>query len=142
MFAYVAFSVAFALVFFALSVLCFRFAGRVFQIIDRPSVGPNPSGSSPLYYVDVRVCYLGGGSLDGGDIASPRCLGPPRSTPEGRGAAHGPRHPAYPLLLRVVIPLLGFPLSFFLVFGFGVRFRSGSRDSLYAFVLPFKTRPV
>ena len=92
-----------SLLFFALSVFCFSFAGRVLQTIDRPSVGPKPSGSSPFYYVDVKVCYLGGGSLDGGDIASPRCLGPPGSTPEGRGAAHGPRHPAYPLLLRPVI---------------------------------------
>ena len=65
--------------------------------------GKKPSGSSPFYYVDVKVRYLGGGSLDGGDLASPRCLGPPGSTPEGCGAAHGPRHPAYPLLLRPVI---------------------------------------
>ena len=127
--------------FFALSVSCFRFAGRVFQIIDRPSVGPKPSGSSPLYYVDVKVCYLGGGSLDGGDLASPRCLGPPGSTPEGRGAAHGPRHPAYPLLLRPVISFWGFRFhsSWFLgsvwVFALKQRF-------LYAFVLPFKTRRV
>ena len=92
-----------SLLFFALSVSCFSFAGRVLQTIDRPSVGPKPSGSAPFYYVDVKVCYLGGGSLDGGDLASPRCLGPPGSTPEGRGAAHGPRHPAYPLLLRPVI---------------------------------------
>ena len=97
-----------SLLFFALSVFCFRVAGRVFQIIDRPSVGPKPSGSSSFYYVVVEVCYLGGGSLDGGDLASPRCLGPSRSTPEGCGAAHGPRHPAYPLLLRPVISSWGF----------------------------------
>ena len=39
-------------------------------------------------------CYLEGGSLDGGNLVLPRCLGPSRSTSEGRGAAHGPRHPA------------------------------------------------
>ena len=39
---------------------------------------------------------------------SPRCLGPSRSTSEGRGAAHGPRHPAYPLLPRSLILLWGF----------------------------------
>ena len=39
---------------------------------------------------------------------SPRCLGPSRPTPEGRGAAHGPRHPAYPLLPRPVISSWGF----------------------------------
>ena len=47
----------------------------------------------------VSFCCLGGGSLDGGDLVSPRCLGPSRLTPEGCGAAHGPRHPAYLLLL-------------------------------------------
>ena len=41
---------------------------------------------------------------------SPRCLGPSRPTPEGRGAAHGPRHPAYPLLLRHLILPWGFRL--------------------------------
>ena len=97
-----------SLLFFALSVFCSSFAGRVLQTIDRPSVGPTPSGSSPFYYVDVKVCYLGGGSLDGGDPGSPRCLGPSRSTPEGCGAAHGPRHPAYPLLPRSLILLWGF----------------------------------
>ena len=56
----------------------------------------------------MLLCYLGGGSLDGGDLGSPRCLGPPTLTPEGCGAAHGPRHPAYPLLLRSLIPLWGF----------------------------------
>ena len=71
----------------------------------------------------MLFCYLGGGSLDGGDLASPRCLGPPRSTPAGRGAAHGPRHPAYSLLLSSVIPLLGFSLSSFLGHGFARLFR-------------------
>ena len=59
-------------------------------------------------------CYLEGGSLDGGDLVSPRCLGPSRSTSEGRGAAHGPRHPAYPLF-----PSLSFPRSLILFWGFG-----------------------
>ena len=79
--------------------LCLHYDGRVFLMFDRPSVGPRPSGSTSFYYVDDRLCYLGGGSLDGGDVGSPRCLGPPRLTPEGCGAAHGPRHPANPLLL-------------------------------------------
>ena len=71
----------------------------------------------------MLFCDLGGGSLDGGDPASPRCLGPPRSTPAGCGAAHGPRHSAYSLLLSSVIPLLGFSLSSFLGYGFARLFR-------------------
>ena len=59
---------------------------------------PRPSGHQHNLCT-VRLCCLGGGSLDGGDLVSPRCLGPSRSTPEGCGAAHGPRHPAYFLLL-------------------------------------------
>ena len=58
----------------------------------------NPQGRSFLC-APVTVCYLGGGSLGRGDLVSPRRLGPSRSTPEGCGAAHGPRHPAYLLLL-------------------------------------------
>ena len=66
--------------------------------------GPIPSEYK--YHVGFfRHCYLEGGSLDGGDLVSPRCLGPSRSTSEGSGAAHGPRHPAYPLLPRSVILL-------------------------------------
>ena len=53
----------------------------------------NLQGTS-LLYVYVSFCYLGGGSLDGGNLVFPRCLGPSRLTSEGRGAAHGPRHPA------------------------------------------------
>ena len=62
-------------------------------------------------------CYLEGGSLDGGDLVSPRCLGPSRSTSEGCGAAHGHRHPAYPLLLRPVISLWGFRFHYSWVLG-------------------------
>ena len=74
----------------------------------------NLQGISNLFVV-VSFCCLGGGSLDGGDLVSPRCLGPSRPTPEGRGAAHGPRHPAYPLLLRHFDSALGFSLAFFSV---------------------------
>ena len=60
--------------------------------------GPKPSGYKfPLCL--FKLCCLGGGSLDGGDLVSPRRLGPSRSTPGGCGAAHGPRHPANLLLL-------------------------------------------
>ena len=55
---------------------------------------------------------------------SPRCLGPSRPTPEGRGAAHGPRHPAYPLLLRHLILLWGFRLLFSRFLGSVWVFRS------------------
>ena len=58
----------------------------------------NLQGTS-FFNVRVSFCCLEGGSLDGGDLVSPRFLGPSRSTSEGCGAAHGPRHPAYLLLL-------------------------------------------
>ena len=45
-----------------------------------------------------RFSYLEGGSLDGGDLVSPRCLGPSRLTSGGCGPARGPRHPANLLL--------------------------------------------
>ena len=87
---------------------------------------------SYLYY--FRFCYLEGGSLDGGDLVSPRCLGPSRLTPEGCGAAHRPRHPAYLLLLgfRFYVLVLAYvPL------GFWVRCYIcllGSKKSLFACV--------
>ena len=93
-------------------------------------------------YVYFCFCYLGGGSLDGGDHVSPRCLGPSRSTPEGCGAAHGPRHPAYPLLLRPVISSWGFRFLFLL--GFWVRLGLFAQKQRFfvCFFVPFKTRPL
>ena len=81
------------------------------SVCSRPAKrrAQNLQGISNLFVV-VSFCCLGGGSLDGGDLVSPRCLGPSRPTPEGRGAAHGPRHPAYPLLLRHLILPWGFRL--------------------------------
>ena len=61
--------------------------------------GPKPLRVAVFFSLLSKSCCLGGGSLGGGDPVSPRCLGPPRSTPKGCGAAHGPRHPAYLLLL-------------------------------------------
>ena len=72
---------------------------------------------------------------------SPRCLGPSRSTSEGRGAAHGPRHPAYPLLPRSLILLWGFGSHFFCFVGSVCVFARKWR-SFVRFCLPFKTRPL
>ena len=72
---------------------------------------------------------------------SPRCPRPSRSTSEGRGAAHGPRHPAYPLLPRSLILLWGFgPHSFCFVGSVCVFARK--RRFFVRFCQPFKTRPL
>ena len=92
-------------------------------------------------YAYFCFCYLGGGSLDGGDHVSPRCLGPSRSTPEGCGAAHGPRHPAYPLLLRPVMSSWGFRFHFSWLLGSAWVFALKQRFFV-RFFLPFKTRPL
>ena len=88
--------------------LCVMYTMMV-SVCYRPakSRAQNLRGTS-FFFAYVSSCCLGGGSLDGGDPGSPRCLGPSRSTPEGCGAAHGPRHPAYPLLPRSLILLWGF----------------------------------
>ena len=87
----------------------------------------------------VCFCCLGGGSLDGGDLVSPRCLGPSRLTPEGCGAAHGPRHPAYLLLQggKVLACSFGFCPSR----EFWVRFRLSARkqNDPVGCVSPFKS---
>ena len=77
-------AVAFALV-SALSVLCIL--RRYVPGFGWPSVGPKTFRVHASFMPYFCFCYLGGGSL---------------------GAAHGPRHPAYPLLLRPVISSWGF----------------------------------
>ena len=62
---------------------------------------------------------------------SPRCLGPSRSTLEGCGAAHGPCHPAYVLLLGLAGSGL-FRLMSFLGSGCARCCLLGSKNSLLA----------
>ena len=47
---------------------------------------PNPQKFKFPCGVSLLFCFLGGSSLDWGDLVSPRCLGPSRWTPEGCGA--------------------------------------------------------
>ena len=98
----------------------------------------NPQGKN-FFFVFVRVCCLGGGSLGGGDFLSPRCLGPSRSTPEGCGAAHGPRHPANLLLLGLKCP--GLFVGFCPSREIWVRFRLSARKQKVSVgcVSPFKS---
>ena len=71
--------------------LCIMYMKMVFDR-NRPAKrrAQNPQGRS-FFFASVIVCCLGGGSLGGGDLVSPRCLGPSRSTPEGlRGGPWAP----------------------------------------------------
>ena len=79
--------------------LCIKYIKKVCSRIRPAKSRAQNLRGIRFVYAYVNFCCLGGGSLDGGDPVSPRCLGPSRSTPEGCGAAHGPRHPAYLLLL-------------------------------------------
>ena len=89
----------------------------------------NLQGTSTIY-VFFSFCYLEGGSLDGGDLVSPvsRTL-----KIEGCRAAHGPRHPAYLLLLGLTCSGLFWFMSF-LGFGFARFCLLRSKNVLLALV--------
>ena len=92
----------------------------------------NLQGTSS-FYVHLSLCNLEGGSLDGGDLVSPRCIGPSRLTSGGCGAAHGPRHPAYLLFLGSKGSGL-FRFMSFLGSGFARSCQLGSKNYLLALV--------
>ena len=70
---------------------------------------------------------------------SPRCLGPSRSTPEGCGAAHGPRHPAYLLLLGSKCPGLFFGLGLYRDVWVRSRLSARKQKVSVGCVSPFKS---
>ena len=117
----------------------------MFQVSAGQESGPKPSGYTLPSRLFLLLLSWGRFPRRGrpcvSSVSRTLNLRASRSTPEGCGAAHGPRHPAYPLLLRPVMSSWGFRFLFSWLLGSAWVFTLKQRFFV-RFFLPFKTRPL
>ena len=105
----------------------------------RLRVGPTTRRVEDSFLFFVLLLLSWGRFPRRGRLRSPRCLGPSRLTPEGCGAAHGPRHPAYFSSWFEMSWFVFLASVLFGMFGFAFGWQLRSKKSLLAMFSPFKS---